>query len=387
MRSEVYFDNSATTRPLDEVIDYMGDVYRNIYGNPSSLHRKGIEAERLVKKAREQIAASLGVESREIYFASGGTESNNLAIRGFLEANPRKGKHIITTTIEHPSVLEVYKYLEKNGYHVDYLDVDSNGMIDLESLRSCIRKDTALLSIILVNNETGSIQPVEEIVRVKNSINRETVIHMDAVQAYGKLKINPKKLGIDLLTVSSHKIHGPKGLGALFVDKGIKMKPILFGGGQEFNIRSGTENVAGISGFGLASEIVFRNLQEHSEKVQRIKTNLLDQLKKSGMEYKVISPSNASPYILNISFEGIRAEVLLHSLEERNIFVSTGAACSSRKNLHSHVLKAMSIKACDIEGAIRFSFSFMNGLEEIELLVNALKEIVPKIRLKRGGKR
>ena len=387
MDKEIYLDNSATTRPFDEVIEYMNKVTRNTYGNPSSLHRMGIEAEKHIKKAREAIANSLSVESKEIIFTSGGTEANNLAIRGYLEANPRKGKHILTTAIEHPSVLEVYKYLSITGYSVDYLKVNNEGLIDLEELKSKIQDDTALISIILVNNEIGSIQPIDEIVRIKNSINRNTAIHVDAVQAYGKLRILPKKEGIDMMSFSSHKIHGPKGVGALYVDKSKRIKPIMLGGGQESSVRSGTENVPGICGFGLASEIVFRNLEDNYTKVERLRQSFINKLKDKMDRYKVVSPENSLPYILNVSFNSLRSEVLLHHLEEKNIFVSTGSACFSRKNIHSHVLKALGLAACDIEGAIRFSFSSMNNEEDIEVAIEALKEIVPKIQLVSGGKR
>ncbi|MCR4434364.1 MAG: cysteine desulfurase family protein [Clostridiales bacterium] len=383
MKKEVYLDNSATTRPYDEVIDYMSHINRNEYGNPSSLHKKGIEAERHVKKARELIADSLGVAAKEIYFTSGGTESNNLAIRGYLEANPRKGKHILTTAIEHPSVLEVFKYLAEKGYRPDYIGVDSNGVIDLDMLRSKITPETALISVIMVNNEVGSIQPVEKVVKIKNSINKSCVVHVDAVQAYGKIKIFPKKLGIDLLSISSHKIHGPKGTGALYVGSGVRIKPILFGGGQESLLRSGTENTAGICGFGLASEMVFKNLEENYHKVRLLKNRFLEGLKETGIACRVLSGERASPYIINVSFEGVKAEVLLHHLEERNIFVSTGSACSSRKNLHSHVLKAMGLKACDMEGAVRFSLSELNDHEDIIIALEALKDIIPRIQMKR----
>lgn len=387
MHREIYLDNSATTRPFDEVIDYMNDINRNMYGNPSSLHTKGIEAERLIKKARETIADSMNVTAREIYFTSGGTESNNLAVSGYLEANPRKGKHIITTNIEHPSVLEVYRNLENHGYAVDYIDVDSSGIINIEDLKAKITGDTALISIILVNNEIGSVQPIEEIVKAKNSINRETVIHVDAVQAYGKFILMPKKQGVDMVSISSHKIHGPKGVGALYVSKSIRIKPIIFGGGQESMLRSGTENVAGICGFGLAAEMIFRNIEENRSKVEKLRALFIDKLKDSTLQYRIVSPGNSSPYILNVSFGNVRAEVLLHHLEEKNIYVSTGSACSSRKNVHSHVLKALGLEACDIEGAVRFSFSALNNEQDITDTLEALAEILPRIQIKRGGRK
>lgn len=387
MYKEIYLDNSATTRPFDEVIEYIGEISKNIYGNPSSLHTKGIEAEKLVRKARESIAGTLGVDSKEIYFTSGGTESNNLAIRGFLEANPRKGNHIITTTIEHPSVLEVFKYLAAKGYNVDYIDVDAKGVINLEQLRAKISKETALISMIYVNNEIGAVQPMEEIVRIKNSINRDTAIHLDAVQAYGKLPITPQKMGVDMMSVSSHKIHGPKGVGALYVGKPVKIKPIVFGGGQETLLRSGTENVPGICGFGLAAETIFKNLTQNHEKVAGLRQLFIKKLEEEMEDYRVLSSEESLPYIVNISFANLKSEVLLHHLEEKNIFVSTGSACSSRKNIHSHVLRAIGLEGKYIDGAIRFSFSAWNTENDIEKTVEVLKEIVPKIQIKRGGKR
>jgi cysteine desulfurase len=387
MYREIYLDNSATTRPYDEVIEYMNGTNRKIYGNPSSLHTKGIEAEKLVRKARESIAQSMNVTSKEIYFTSGGTESNNLAIRGYLSANPRKGKHIITTKIEHPAVLEVYKHLEGNGYTADYIGVDAKGVIDLEELKGKIREDTALISIILVNNEIGTIQPVEEVVKARNAANSAAAIHLDAVQAYGKLSFMPRKLGVEMVTVSSHKIHGPKGVGALYVNKNTRIKPIMFGGGQEAALRSGTENVPGICGFGLAADIIFKNIEQNNLKVQDLKSLLIRLLEDREIDFNVNSPQNSSPYVLNISFKNIRAEVLLHHLEERNIYVSTGSACSSRKNLHSHVLTALKLQACDIEGAVRFSFSALNSEQDILDTADAIEQILPRIQIRRGGKR
>jgi cysteine desulfurase len=382
MAGEIYFDNSATTRPYDEVIEYMAWVSGNIYGNPSSLHTKGIEAEKLVKKSREIIADSLKADKNEIFFTSGGTESNNLAIRGYLQANRRKGKHIITSTIEHPSVLEVFKHLENTGYKVDYIEVDKKGIVNPDAIKSKITGDTALISIIYVNNETGAIQPIEKIAEIKNSVNRDTAFHVDAVQAYGKLEVYPNKEGIDLMTLSSHKIHGPKGIGALYVNKSIKISPILFGGGQESLLRSGTENVPGICGFGKAVEKIFKNIKDNRSRMQNLKSYFIEMLNHISEEYKIITPDNSSPYILNVSFPQVKAEVLLHHLEEKGIFVSTGSACSSRKNLYSHVLSAMGLDKQYIEGAIRFSFTAENKEEEVKKTIEALNDILPRIRIR-----
>jgi cysteine desulfurase len=383
MQNEIYLDNSATTRPYDEVIDYMRMINQETYGNPSSLHRKGIEAEKLIKKARTAIAASLKVEDKEIIFTSGGTEANNLAITGYLEANPRKGKHIITTQIEHPSVLEVFKNLEGKGYEVDFVGVNTSGKLNLAELRNKIRPSTALISIMFVNNEIGTIQSFKDIMPMIKSINKTAVIHVDGVQAYGKLPIEPKKLDIDLLTVSSHKIHGPKGVGALYLKRNTKLKPIIFGGGQEALLRAGTENVSGVCGFGKASEMIFDSLSQNALKVEKLKAFFVEKLPHFVEHYDIISTEDALPNILNISFSSVRAEVLLHHLEEKNIFVSTGSACSSRKNMHSHVLKAIGLDAKIIEGALRFSFSEFNNEAEIQETLNALKEIIPIIKMKR----
>lgn len=387
MYREIYLDNSATTRPYDEVIDFMGHIQKNAYGNPSSLHTKGVEAEKLVKNAREIIAKTLEVDRDEIYFTSGGTEANNLAVRGYLESNPRKGKHIITTRIEHPSVLEVYKHLEQNGYKVDYIGVDSCGKLDLSSLESSVKDETALVSIIHTNNETGAIQPLEEIIKIIKNINRETGVHVDGVQAYGKTMVLPRKLGVDIFTFSSHKIHGPKGVGAMYVNKGIRLKSQILGGGQERMLRSGTENVAGICGFGMAADITYRNIQSSNELCLNLKKAFIEKLNSCIEDFTIITPEVSSPFILNISFGGIRAEVLLHHLEMRNIFVSTGSACSSRKNVHSHVLKAAGYKPEIIEGAVRFSFSAFNRIEDVWDTVEAIKDTLPKISTKRGGRK
>lgn len=390
MESEIYLDNSATTRQYDEVTDLITDVASNKYGNPSSLHTKGIESEKLIRNSREIIARTIGAEPAEVYFTSGGTEANNLAIAGYLEANPRKGKNIITTKTEHPSVLEVFRFLEGKGFRVDYLDVDENGYILLDQLKQKICSETSLISVMLVNNETGTIQHIEEISSIRNSLNPQTVMHVDAVQAYGKMTVLPAKAGIGLMSVSSHKIHGPKGIGALYVSRKIKIKPLFHGGGQEALLRSGTENVPGIAGFGLAAEITCNNQEENLRKVALLKKLFLEMLSISGIEYHVNSPSDALPYIMNISFENVKSEVLLHHLEQKGIFVSTGSACSSHKKNKSHVLSAMNIPSRLIDGAIRFSLSGHNTQEEISLTVKALKDIIPIIdisRNKRAGRK
>ncbi|MHB8061640.1 MAG: cysteine desulfurase family protein [Ruminiclostridium sp.] len=387
MSREIYLDNSATTRPYDEVVQYIYEISKDFYGNPSSMHTKGIEAENLVKHARFQLATALSVDSKEICFTSGGTEANNMAILGFLKANPRLGKHIITSEIEHPSVLEVYKQLVKDGYRVDYIPVDSQGIINLDVLRNVLDSDTALLSFIHTNNETGSMQPIEEIDKIRKATCPAAALHIDAVQAFGKTRIHPTSCDIDLLSFSSHKIHGPKGMGALYIRKGLKVRPILLGGGQETSLRSGTENVPGICGFGLASEKIFLNIDENFTTVRALKEHFLLNITKYFEDAVINSPMQASPYIINVSFPNLKAEVLLHHLEQKHIFVSTGSACASHKTSHSHVLKAMGVSSKYIDGAIRFSLSALNSISDMDETINALKEIIPVISIKRGGKR
>jgi cysteine desulfurase len=387
MNREIYLDNSATTKPYDEVVQYIYEVSKNFYGNPSSLHTKGIEAENLVKEARAQIANALKVDAKEICFTSGGTEANNLAILGYLKANPRSGKHIVTSEIEHPSVLEVYKQLETEGLRVDYIPVDRNGIIKLDELRNVLDTETALMSFMHTNNETGSVQPIEEIDKIRKTICPDAAFHVDYVQAFGKTCIYPLNANIDLLSFSSHKIHGPKGMGALYIKKGIKVKPILIGGGQETALRSGTENVPGICGFGLAAKKIFSKIDENYSIVNSLKEHFVLKIKDCFEDAVINSPEQALPYIINVSFPNLKSEVLLHHLEQKNIFVSTGSACSSHKNHHSHVLKAMGVSSKYIDGAIRFSLSASNTIEDMDETINALKEIIPVISIKRGGKR
>ncbi len=386
MYRDIYFDNSATTKPYEKVLDIMREVGGNCYGNPSSLHSRGIEAERLINGARDTVAGCMGAESKEIIFTSGGTESNNLAIRGYLEANSRKGGHIITTAIEHPSVLEVFRYLETKGLRVDYLEVGQDGKIILEQLEEKICDDTALISIMLVNNETGTIQPVNEVAVIRDRKNRNTVIHADAVQAFGKFMLNPAKSGIDLMSLSSHKINGPKGVGALYSSKRLKIKPLILGGGQEGLLRSGTENVPGICGFGLSAELSLKSLDGNHGIVTSLNSYLRRKLSGCSFDYCILSPASASPYILNISFPGLKSEVLLHHLEQKGIFVSTGSACSSRKNKKSHVLTAMGIDNRTADGAVRFSFSGFNTETEIDEMTDALETIIPVITIKSKGR-
>ena len=379
---EIYLDNCATTQPREEVVEAMIYALREEYGNPSSLHRLGLKAEKALEKAREVIANFLKVNKDEIFFTSGGTESNNIAIQSIISKYNRLGKHIITTSIEHSSVYNVYKFYEELGFEVTYLEVDERGIISLEELEKAIREDTILISIMQVNNEIGSIQPtwkVKELIKKKNS---KALLHVDGVQAFGKIKLNIKDWGIDTFSMSGHKIYGPKGIGILYVDKNLKINPIMYGGNQERGLRSGTENVPGIVGLGKAVEILEKNFEMEQEKVKEIKSYFIKRLKEEIDHIHINSPSeeNFSPYILNVSFDYVRGEVLLHYLENKGIYVSTASACSSKGVKGNRVLKAMGLNERQIEGAIRFCFSYKNKKEDIDYTIEVLKESIKEIR-------
>ncbi len=379
---EAYFDNSATTKPREEVVETMLEALTIHYGNPSSLHRKGVAVEKLIKASRRQVAKALGVKDEEIIFTSGGTESNNAAILGTIAAHQRRGNKIITSSIEHPSVLNVFKYLETKGYTVVYLDVDRQGKIDLLQLDQEIDENTILLSMMHVNNEVGTIQPIEVIRRILDKSKNKIIFHVDAIQSFGKVKLNPVKLGVDLLSISGHKIHGPKGIGALYIRKDLKLTPTTYGGGQETGIRPGTENVPGILGLGTACALLEKQIDDKLQKMTflkaRLKEGILSEIKDTMING--CQDDRGAPHILNISFLGIKAEVLLHMLEQDDIYVSTGSACSSKKSSHSHVLKAMGLSEQEIEGAVRFSFSYQNTIEEIDYCLNQLKKHIYDLR-------
>lgn len=378
----VYLDNSATTKPYKEVIVETVKYMETHYGNPSSLHRMGMTAEKALKEARKSAAASLGAKEEEIYFTSGGTEADNMAVFGAVQAKKRRGNKIITTQIEHPAILESCRKLEESGFQVEYLPVDQNGMINMEALESALDDKTILVTIMHVNNEVGSIQPISQISELKNRIGKkfgtEILLHIDAVQSLGKVPIEIS--GIDLLSVSGHKIHGPKGVGALYVRKGLNVLPYLFGGGQERGLRSGTENVPAIAGFGIAAGISRKNLTKRMESIKKLKMYLTEGIRTEIQDIRFNSTEEGSSSILNVSFSGVRGEVLLHTLEQSEIFVSTGSACSSNKKGQSHVLKAMARTDKEIEGAIRFSFCEFNTMEEMDYVLVKLKDSVQKYR-------
>lgn len=372
----IYFDNAATTRALDEVADKVKYMLLENFGNPSSQNMAGVNAENEVIKARKIIAASINAEPDEIYFTSGGTESDNWAIFGTAKGYIRSGKHMITTAIEHPAVLQPIRELEKNGWDITILGVDEKGYINIDELKAAIREDTVLVSTILINNEIGTIQNAEEISKAIKSVNPHTLYHVDAVQAYGKYPINVKKMGIDMLSVSGHKVHGPKGVGFFYMKKGLKVKPIIFGGGHERGLRSGTENTPSIVGLAEAVKIDMAEMDKAVEHVKLVKKTLAEGILNSIPMTYINGPSieEGSPYVLNIGFEGLRSEVLLHSLEEKEIYVSAGSACNSKKKGASTVLSALGIDEKRIEGAIRFSFCRYNTVEEAEQCIEILKE-------------
>ena len=382
---EIYLDNSATTMAYKEVADLSYNIMTSAYGNPSSMHSKGVEAEEYVKTAYKQAAKALKVTEKEILFTSGGTESDNLALIGAARANKRAGMHIITTKIEHPAILNTVEYLKSEGFEIDYLGVNSLGLISLDELKEKIRPDTILVSIMHTNNEVGSVQPIEEAGKLIKEINPNTLFHVDAVQGFGKAFIYPKKQKIDMLSVSGHKIHGPKGVGILYVDEHVKLKPISYGGGQQKGLRSGTLNVPGIAGMGLAIEMITNGLAEKREELFRLKNFFLTEVSKlpsvkvNGCE-RLSDGSfdvyKTAPHIMNISVKGLRSEVMLHALEERGIFVSAGSACASHSKKESSTLKAMGASSTETDGALRVSMSEFTTMEELSEMVKDLKEVI-----------
>lgn len=382
---EAYLDNSATTRCSDRACQLMVDLLTKDYGNPSSLHMKGIEAERFVETAKKKIAKTLRVSEKEIIFTSGGTESNNLAIIGAAMANRRAGNHIITTSIEHASVENPMEFLKEQGFEITYLSVDENGIISLEELEEAVTEQTILVSMMQVNNEIGAIEPVAEAAELIKKKNPDTLIHVDAIQSYGKMYIYPKKLGIDMLSVSGHKIHGPKGSGFLWVKEKTKLKPLILGGGQQKGMRSGTENVPAIAGLGEAAEEIYENLDEKRAHLYGLKQRFIDGIEKlDGTHVNGKTGEDSAPHIVSVSFEGIRSEVLLHSLEDRGIYVSSGSACSSNnhagKQKGSKTLRNIHLKENLLDSTLRFSFSVHTTEEEIDYALEVLGELLPVLK-------
>ncbi len=396
---EIYLDNSATTRIYDDVSELCMKTMMEDYGNASSMHHKGVVAENYLKKASEQIAKTLKAKPKEILFTSGGTESDNIAVIGGAMAHHREGKHLITTCIEHPAILNSMKYLENQGFEVTYLKVSEEGLIDLEELKSAIREDTILVSIMAVNNEIGAVQPLEEAGKIIHAANPRIIFHVDAVQGYGKEQLIPKQMRIDMLSVSGHKIHAPKGIGFLYIKDGVRIVPITYGGGQQGGLRSGTLNIPGIAGLGRAAEEIYSTLDENRKMLYSLKFRLIKGLTTELPDIRIngidtsdrkISDltdeelteaiSKTAPHIVSVSVKGVRAEVLLHALEDKEIYVSAGSACSSNHPSVSTTLKAISIPKELYDSTVRISMSEFTTAEEIDETVKAFKEIVPMLR-------
>lgn len=383
---EVYLDNSATTRALPQVAELVTKIMCEDYGNPSSLHIKGVQAEQYLRYARETFAKLLKVNEKEIFFTSGGTESDNMALIGAAFANRRRGGHLITTQIEHPAVLQTMRYLESVGFRVTYLPVDECGRISLEDLQRAITQETILVSIMHTNNEVGSLQPIAEAGALIKRINPNTLFHVDAVQGFGKAKIYPRKMGVDLLSASGHKIHGPKGVGLLYVGDKVKLQPIIHGGGQQMNLRSGTDNVPGAAGMAKAAELLYAHFDEDIAHLSQCKHRFIEELGKlEGVYVNGLLPGapdgeGTASHIVSVSVSGVRSEVLLHALEEDGIYVSAGSACSARKPQPSATLKAMGVEQWRLESTIRFSFSVYTTMEEIDYTIKVLCDKIPMLR-------
>lgn len=379
--NEVYLDNSATTKCLPEVAALMTHIMCEDYGNPSSMHKKGVGAEQYVRFSKEIIAKSLKVQEKEILFTSGGTESDNIALIGSAYANCRAGRHIITTRIEHPAVLQTCAYLEEQGFEVTYLPVDANGVIRLGDLERAMTRGTILVSIMHVNNEIGSIQPVAEAGALIKRLNPNTLFHVDAIQSYGKCRIYPKRMNIDLLSVSAHKIHGPKGVGFLYINEKAKVRPIMFGGGQQKGMRSGTENVPGIAGMAKAVELIYNDFEPKIHYLYQLRERFIQGVTKiDGIKINGCQGTEGAPHIVSVSIQGVRSEVMLHALEDKGIYVSAGSACSSNKPAISATLKAIGVEKQFLDSTIRFSFSMFTTEEEIDYTIKCMGELIPMLR-------
>jgi cysteine desulfurase len=379
---EVYLDNSATTKCLPEVAALMTHIMCEDYGNPSSMHTKGVESEKYIRHAKEIIAKTLKVQEKEILFTSGGTESDNIALIGSAMANKRAGRHIITTRIEHPAILQTCAYLEEQGFEVTYLPVDNKGVIRLSDLEKSMRRDTIIVSIMHTNNEIGALEPIEAAGELIKKLNPNTLFHVDAVQGFGKFKIYPKRMNIDLLSVSAHKIHGPKGVGFLYINEKAKVRPIIFGGGQQKGMRSGTENVPGIAGMAMAVEKIYEDFDAKTDYLYAIKDHFVKGV--SQIEgIKLNGPYNAregAPHVVSVSIQGIRSEVMLHALEEKGIYVSAGSACASNKPAISATLKAIGVEKQYLDSTLRFSFSLYTTMDEIDYTIGCMQELIPMLR-------
>ena len=370
---EVYFDNSATTRCYDSVKDIVVKTMTEDFGNPSAMHLKGVEAEKYVKEATKTIAGILKVQEKEILFTSGGTESDNLALIGGALANKRNGNHIIITSVEHAAVSQPALYLQEQGFEITYLPVDAQGRVKMSALEAVLRPDTIMVSTMLVNNEVGAVMPVEEIAKMVHEKSPKALYHVDAIQGFGKYHIYPKRMGIDLLAVSGHKIHGPKGVGFLYINEKVKIIPQILGGGQQSGMRSGTDNVPGIAGLSLAAKTIYDNLDEKVEKMRALKQHFIEGVEKiENTTIHGLYDETSAPHIISVGIAGIRSEVLLHALEDKGIYVSSGSACASNHPQISGVLKGIGAKQEFLDATLRFSMSEFTTLEEIDYTLDAL---------------
>lgn len=377
----IYFDNAATTRVAPEVARAVHGAMLETFGNPSSPHTLGLEAERLVRQARGEVAEALGCHAEEVFFTSGGTESDNLALRGILQATIRKGKHVVASAIEHAAILETLKHLSEVGL-CEYTLVapDEKGRISPEAVLKALRDDTVLVTVMAVNNETGAVNPVGEIARLVKARDSTVCFHTDAVQAFGKIPCRVADLGVDLLTISGHKLHGPKGIGGLYCREEVRLVSQMTGGGQEEGLRSGTENVPGIVGFGRAVRLAMEHMVERVEDWRKLQECLLTLLQEVPDAQVHGEPLTDAPHIINVGFPGVKGEVLVHALAGEGLFVSTGSACSSRRAPHSHVMEAMQVAPAVAEGSIRISFGSGNTLEEAEIAGELIRKTVEELR-------
>ena len=378
---EAYLDNSATTRCFPEVVELMNKIYLEEYGNPSSMHHKGVEAEKHITEAKKTLAQILKVKEKNLIFTSCGTESDNIAIIGGALANMRRGRHLVTSMIEHPAVTESMKYLESQGFEVTYLPVDENGIVSPDLVEGAVRDDTILVSIMHTNNEIGAVEPIREIGKRINAKNPSAVFHVDAVQGFGKAQIYPKKWGVDMLSVSGHKIHAPKGVGLLYIADGIKVKNLIYGGGQQGGMRSGTENVAGIAAMGLAAKMLYQDFDASIDRLYGLREKLIE-LVSDIPEVFVNGPEGrlAAPHIVSLTVPGVRAEVLLHALEEKGVYVSSGSACATNRPHTSATLEAIRLPRAYLDNTIRISLSEMTAEEDMQQAAAALHELIPFLR-------
>lgn len=376
---DIYLDNSATTKLDKEVLKEMLPYLQENYGNPSSAYRIGRENKAIIEDARKQVAKVLNANTEEIYFTSGGSESDNMALKGVAFANRDKVKHIITSSIEHPAVLDTCKELERHGFEITYINVDKNGIVDLKQLETSIREDTILISIMFANNEIGTIEPIKNIGRIARQYN--VLFHTDSVQAIGNMKIDVKELGIDLLSLSAHKFYGPKGIGALYVRDGIKFRKYLNGGHQERNKRAGTENVAGIVGLGKAITLAYNNFEDKNKYLYDLRTYLINEIKNNIPDIRINGDiEKRLPGNINISVNGVEADNILTELDKRGIFISTGSACTTGSIESSHVLKAIGLSDTEAHSSIRISLGKYNTKDELKHFSKELKQIIENLR-------